>query len=125
MTDIDLTKRYEFIKQHNELIAEIYRDKRVYELTFDEIAHYRHLEPHEVRRFYALALDMLRKPRDAWMHGLSNHAKRCLCRTEYKCLKDLQCAVNCGKVDLEDVPGLGHKTAVEIRRWCANKNGVT
>lgn len=121
MDNDDLTKRYELIKQHNEIVAEIYRDRRIYELTFDEIAYYRHLDVLEVRRFYAIALEILRKPSEAWMHGLSKHAKRCLSKTNYNCFSDLRCALNSGTVDLEDVSGLGHKTAMEIRRWCANR----
>ena len=52
-----------------------------------------------------------------WLSGLSQRAQNQLKRTPYKDIKTLTHDVMTGSVDLEEFPWIGHKVALEIRRW--------
>lgn len=116
-----LTKRYEFIKQFNSIAAEVYFDRK-YFLTYAEIAAHRGVKASEAKLLYKTAKAMLKNPDTAWMDGLSNHARNTLTSNGYTEMKRLIDDVMNEKVDLECFKGLGHKAAVEIRRWCVAHN---
>lgn len=116
----DLTEQYEFIKQYDELAAEVYYDRK-YFLTYNEIAAHRGIKVSEAKDKYSLAKKMLRNPDSAWMTGLSNHAKNKLVSNGYTEMKRLLDDVLNETIDLECLKGIGHQAAVEIRRWCVRK----
>ena len=107
--------------QYDELAAKIYRDKKDYYLTLNEIAKYRKLPLEEVKRHYSTAKKLLKDKNNAWLHGLGNRAREALKVSKYRDLETLCNDVRNELVDLEDFNKIGHKVACEIRRWCAVK----
>lgn len=117
-----LTEKYEFVKQFDELAAEIYMDKHDGLLTLNMVAEHRELHIDLVKDKYKIARLMLKNKNEAWLHSgnkLSNRAKKALLKNGYKDLKALHDDIRAERVDLESLSRVGHKVAVEIRKWCA------
>jgi len=116
-----LTPEYELIKQHDELAAEIYNDKKYYLLTIGEIARLRHIPISDAKASYKRAKDIIKFPDDAWLCDLSPRARKAIKeRTKYTDFTRLYSDVMGEKVDLECFDKIGHKVACEIRRWCVS-----
>lgn len=114
----NLTSEVEFISQFDELAAEIYVDKKYYYLTFEQIATLRQMPLSEAKSLYAKCRKLLRDRDSAPFYTLSNRAKAALIINKYKSATKLIDDVMNEKVDLECLPRIGHKVAVEIRKWC-------
>ena len=56
------------------------------------------------------------------MHGLSVRAKHQIIDAGYTGLDQLYRDVLEGDVDIERLPNIGHKSAMEIRRWCLSQH---
>lgn len=115
------TDNVEFVKGIDPLAAEIYLDKRYYFLTISEVADLRSMPIELVSHKYKKAKDLIRNKGTAWTYGLSNRAKTALIKNGYKGIEQLKKDID-QEVDLEDLSGIGHKVAVEIRRWASRKN---
>lgn len=113
-----LTDNYNFIKKFGELAAKVYKDKKYYYLSNQEIAEYRGLSIDEVKDLIAKGKTLIKDKNTAWMTGLSNRAKAALIKNKYQQFSELYKDVMNEKIDLECFDGVGHKVALEIRRWC-------
>lgn len=116
-----LIEDVQFVRETNELAAEIYMDKKYYFLTYREIAEYRNLPASEVKALFLRAKEMIKNKDSAWMDGLSPRAKKALIETKYNSLKQLHDDIRSELIDLETMKGVGHKVAIEIRRWCVKQ----
>lgn len=108
---------FEFVKQYDPLASDIYKDRKYYFLTYNEIAELRGLKVSRVKELYDVARDVLKDREHAWMIGLHCRARNALTRTGYSDFSTLYEDVITEKIDLEQYSGIGHKVAVEIRKW--------
>lgn len=113
-----LTNRYERIRAVNELAWKIYEDKHEYYLTFKEVAKYRKINVCEVKRLYKEAEHILKLGDDYWLYGLSERARKVLKNCGYTSFDQVRVDVLDHRFDIEDLKGVGHKVAFEIRAWC-------
>lgn len=117
-----LTDDYLFVKKFDQLAADVYIDKKHYFLRIKEIAEYRKLRASEVDALYKKAQEMLKNREQAWMYGLSKRAKLAIVATgKYKEFKDLYDDVMSNNTDLEALPKIGHKVALEVHGWLIRK----
>lgn len=112
------TEAYNFVKKFDEVAAEVYKDKKYYYLKDPDISKYRGLSHVEVKALFLKAKLLLKERDKAWMAGLSNRAKAALIKNRFKGYSELYSDVMNEKIDLECFEGVGHKVALEIRRWC-------
>lgn len=116
-----LTEHYELIKRVNPLAAAIYKDRKYYYQTFNEIALLHGIKVSEVKQLYNKCKWWIKNPDDIWLDGLSERARNALKHhSPYVEFNQLLDDVMNERVDLECLNGVGHKVAVEIRRWCVN-----
>lgn len=115
-----LTGNFNFIKGFNQLAAEVYKDKKYYYLSNKDIAKYRKLSEPQVKNLVSDYKSILKDKDSAWLSGLSNRAKAALVKNKYTEYSELYKDVMNEKIDLECFDGVGHKVALEIRRWCVN-----
>jgi hypothetical protein len=116
-----LTEHYELVREASPLAAMIYKDRKYYYQTFKEIAQHRNMSVVDVKMIYGKAKWYIRNPDQIWLDGLSKRARKALDNnTPYSEFNQLLNDVMSEKVDLECFRGIGHKIAVEIRRWCVN-----
>lgn len=113
-----LTQDYNFIKEFDELAAEVYLDKKYYHLDINEIARYREITSDKTLEYFTMAKRVLREKDSAWLTGLSTRAKAAILKNRYMKYEQLYSDVMNEKIDLECFRGVGHKVALEIRRWC-------
>lgn len=113
-----LTEQHAFVTGFDPLAADVYMDIKFYSLFKHEIAKYRNLTLSEVKCSYDKARELLKNREQAWLYGLSNRAKLAIVATgkynDFKCLYD---DVMTNNEDLEDLPRIGHKVAVEVHGW--------
>lgn len=119
-----IIKEVEFLKETNELAAKVYSDKKYFFLTYREIAKYRNMTVAEAKEYFLRAKSMLSHKESAWLDGLSPRAKKAVLDAKYHCVKDLCHDVVDEMIDLENMKGIGHKVAVEIRRWCVSRQNA-
>lgn len=112
-----LTSKQERIKAVNKLAYEIYMDRNEGYLMFSEIARYRKMNEKEVLRLYKIAKEVMKLGEDFWMHGLSSRAQRALKSCGYDSLEQVRNDLLDHRFDIEDLRGVGHKVAFEIRAW--------
>ena len=116
-----LTSDYVFIQQFNTVAAEVYKDRKYHYLTNKDIADYRKVDVMIVKDLYSQAKQLLKNREQAWLSGLSTRAKMAIIASNrYGDFKSLYFDVMNEKVDLEDLPKVGHQVATEIRRWCVS-----
>lgn len=88
-----------------------------------EIAEYRNLSVNQVDELYKKAVSILKNRDEAWLYGLSTRAKLALIASEkYSNFKDLYSDIMDNNADLECLPKVGHKVAIEIRGWAIAKS---
>ncbi len=116
-----MQKRYNIIREHDELAAEIYMDRCYYFLTFSEIAELRNISASSAKAAKKRADYILNHSDELWLRGLSRRARLALLRDGYTDLKQLIDDVITKKRDLENIPSVGHKVAVEIIQWVSSK----
>ena len=116
-----LTSDYEFLKEVDELAADIYMDKKFYYLNYKMIAECRGIKASDARGYFIKAKHLLKDRDNAWMDGLSARAVNAI-KVKYKSYKQLYDDVMVADEDLEVIDGVGHKVAVEVRRWLINKS---
>lgn len=109
----------EFVRRFNPRAAEVYEDRDLYELTFDEISTLRDISKSESRALYRKAKQILKEGEKAWLLSLSNRTRKALIANDYASYRKLFDDINDAKIDLESLPKIGHKVAEEIRRYCA------
>ena len=97
---------------------EVYRLKTGQKLTIRQISKVLDITPREAQDSLVQAKKILRGVDDTWMNGLSQRAKTQLIKTDYTDAKTLCNDVLNDHIDLEELPRIGHKVAVEIRKWC-------
>ncbi len=107
---------FEFLRSIDELTANIYLDKKYYHLTYREISELRHLSSTKVKELVLKGKRLLKNKNEAWMDGLSPRAKHTI-EDRYENYNQLYNDVMVNDVDLELFDGIGHKVAIEIRRW--------
>jgi len=112
-----LTNKNERIRAVNELAWKVYEDKHEYYLTINEIAKYRKINACEVRRLYKEAEQILRLGDDYWLYGLSERARKALKQCGYESFDQIRADLLDRRFDIEDLKGIGHKVAFEIRSW--------
>lgn len=118
-----LTEDFKFIQQFDTIAAEVYKDKKDYYLSNKEIADYRGVSEQFVRDKFKLAKSFLKNREQAWLSGLSNRAKIALiANKKYKDFTTLYADIMGNNVDLEALPKIGHKVAVEIRGWALGQH---
>ena len=118
-----LTDDCKFLNEIDELTSKIYSDKKEYYLTYKEIAELRGLPASTVRERFLQAKKLLKNKKCAWMNGLSPRAVHTL-EDRYSNFKELYDEVMVKDVDLETFDGVGHKVALEVRRWLKRKNAI-
>jgi len=116
-----MQKKYNLIKEHDELAAEIYMDRCYYFLTFSEIAELRNISASSAKSAKKRADYILKHSNELWLRGLSRRARLALLRDGYTNLKQLINDVITKKRDLEGIPSVGHKVAIEITEWVVSK----
>jgi len=117
----ELTEDFNFIQQFDAEAAEMYKDKKFFRFNVKEIADYREISEQEVKAKLKLAKSFLKNREQAWLSGLSNRAKiAVLANKKYKDFTSLYADIMGNNVDLECLPKIGHKVAVEIRGWVLN-----
>jgi len=112
-----LTDNFTFVRQFNELAAEVFRDKTFYKWTDREIADFRNIDELEVLLLYSCAKQLAFNRGMAWMYGLSNRAMRALILNEYCDFNKIYKDIHIDLVDIETKPHIGHSIAVELRDW--------
>ena len=101
--------------------AEIYKDRKYFYLSVKQIAEYREVSERVVRDKFKLAKSFLKNREQAWLVGLSNRAKiAVLANKKYKDFACLYADIMVKNIDLEELPKVGHKVAVEIWSWVLN-----
>lgn len=110
---------FEFLCGFDELMANIYQDKKYYYLTYKEISELRCLSSTRVKELFIKGKRLLNNKKRAWMDGLTPRAIHTI-EDRYESYNQLYNDVMVQGVDLENYDGIGHKVAVEIRRWIMN-----
>ena len=120
-----LTDDYNFISQFDTVAAEVYKDKKHYYLSLKEIAKYREVPASEVKVLYVRAKELLKNRDQAWLVGLSNRAKLAIiANKKYNNFRSLYDDVMSNNVDLESLPKIGHKVALEIHGWIIKHKAI-
>lgn len=107
---------FEFLSDINKVMSDIYKDKKYYCLSYREISELRCISVSDAREMFNKAKKLLKNKNSAWMDGLSPRAINTL-KHKYKNYAQLANDVTMNDIDLELLDGVGHKVAVEIRRW--------
>ena len=116
--DRKLTSDYNFVSQFDVVAAEVYRDKKYYFLSLKDISAHRNMDIFDTERAYSKARELLKNREQAWLYGLSKRAKIAILATDkYNSFKSLCDDVMDNNEDLELLPKIGHKVAVEVRGW--------
>lgn len=97
---------------------ELLKTKQDNKLTIRQVSNIYSITPREAKDLCDRAIVIIKYGDIAWLDGLSNRARKVLLTTEYKDFNSLRDALRDETVDLEDIPRIGHKVAMEIRRWC-------
>jgi len=119
-----LLVNYEFIKGINTECAAIYGDRALNRRTYEDISELHNMPASEAKALYLKAKEIIKAGKYYWLDGLSNRAKRQIKMTEYTSFNELYEAIMEENVDLENLPKLGHKIAIEVREWCINKQKI-
>lgn len=115
-----LVSETETLSEIDSVMAEIYVAKELGCVSYTEIAKQLDITPSRVCHLHTQAVRILKEGNFLWMEGLSTHAITQLLKTKYKDAESLKHDVLTNKVDLEDLPNIGHKIAQEIYKWCVN-----
>lgn len=119
-----MNANYKTLAEYDRELADVYMDRYEYQLTHKEIANYRNLTVEQVRFLLTEAKRVLNNPENylEWS-GLCHSARRRVLAAGYRTKQQLFDDVMAEKIDLENLPGIGHGTAVVIRRWLIKKKG--
>ena len=115
-----MTTKYELIKSINPVAAEIYRSRTQGLTNYSVLSKMYDVTPSQAKQLYCDALEWLINGDTRWLKGLSDRAKNQIKKTKYKDFESFSRDVLSDVIDLEDLPRVGHKLALEIRRWCYN-----
>ena len=102
----------------NKLALAVLKTRKTRKLTINQVSNIYSITPREAKELCDKANEIIKHGDISWLDGLSNRARRVLLTTEYKDFDSLREALRDETVDLEDIPRIGHKVAMEIRRWC-------
>ena len=105
----------------NDLALEILKTRTARKLTIKQVSNIYSITPREAKELCDKANEIIKYGDISWLEGLSNRARRLLLSSEYKDFPSLRKALRDDVVDLEDIPRIGHKVAMEITTWCAEK----
>ena len=114
-----LTENYNFIRQHDALAAEIYKDKKYYYLTLKEVSQLRGIPLSQVKYLYNHARNLIKNKDKVWLIGLSNRAQHALIENNFHNYNEIKKAVM-NNDDIEALKNIGRKVALEIRGWVFN-----
>lgn len=114
---MDRQDDYNVIAKFDELAADIWRDKIVFEFTYVEIAEHRELKSSFIKQKFSTAKCILAHKEQMWLSGRSTRAKHALLQAGFTSKEQLYDVVSRGVMDLGELPNIGDKTRDEIRRW--------
>lgn len=112
------------MKNNIKLNTGIIKNRDEDKLSFDKIGKMYGIPSSEAHRQYKALKRIAEEGDYSWLAGLSDRACNQLKKTPYTNLKSLAQDVLSEKVDLEDFSWIGHKVALEIRRWLIKKRRV-
>lgn len=113
-----MTSEYNIVREIDVLAAEIYRDKQELHLTYTQLSKLHDLPPSEIYSLYAKAKSIITSGDTSWLDGLSQRAKTQIINAGYTEFDSLKHDVTNEILDLQSLPRVGQKVALEIRRWC-------
>ena len=116
-----MTYLFKCVEGLAELKDKIYKAKEESHLNFVEIGELYNIPSSKVKELYTQAKDLRADGDYSWLEGLSNRAINQLKKTKYKDFNSLYQDVINDVIDLEDLPWIGRKVAVEVRKWCKRK----
>ena len=105
-------------KDKSSLAIDIYRTQQEKKLTIRQVSSIYNITPSETKLLCSKAKQILKHGDYSWLDGLSKRARTQLMKSEYHDFDSLRKDVLGGDVDIEELPRIGHKVAMEIRRWC-------
>lgn len=108
---------YMVIREIDEIAADIWRDKKEFQMTYTQIASSRNLKSSFVKQKYATAMNIVRHQEQLWLSGLSTRARHAVLQYGFKNKIEMKNIIFSGIVMLEELPSVGIKTRNEIREW--------
>ena len=116
-----MTYLSKYAEELAELKDKIYKAKEDKQMNFVEIGELYNIPSSKVKELYIQAKELRTNGDYSWLEGLSNRAINQLKKTKYREFKSLYHDVVNDVIDLEDLPWIGRKVAVEVRKWCKRK----
>jgi hypothetical protein len=105
------------LNKNTKLNIGILKNRDQDKLSFDKIGKMYGIPSSEALEQYKTLKQIDSEGDYTWLTGLSDRAQNQLKKTPYTNLATLTHDVLSEKVDLEDFSWIGHKVALEIRRW--------
>lgn len=113
LNDNNTTRNYKTLLQSDQLLAEVYLDRRYYFLTIAEIAKLRGISVSKVNELLTESKKLLNTSDEHWLFGLSKRSKLALQRGGFNCKEEVR-----QKIDvLHKFDTVGDKIVSEVRRW--------
>ena len=113
-----MNNNYKYVYEIDSIAGAVYKSREFDHLSFRAIGRVNNIPSSKARSLYLKAKKLIKVGDFTWMDGLSQKAQTQLLKTEYTNKDSLRNDVVNELIDLEDFPGIGHKVAMEIRRWC-------
>ena len=120
-----LDQNYQLLLQFNPKVADTYYYRTLKKMEWKVIARETGFHINQLKIWHKQALSKLKNKDTLWMGSLSSASQKALLRNNKRDLFQLHKEILVEKLDLETLPGIGHKKAQEILSYIKTKLGDT